>query len=120
MTFKKILSLILACCMLMAVLSLTACGGNDAPAPADGGSDASADTTLDAAAFDALVTSGPVANEDAIASSEWAKRVKDAGKLRVGGVETSTLFSQLAERNRGRTEVFTIAFKKSTSVQFFM
>jgi len=29
MTFKKILSLILACCMLMAVLSLTACGGND-------------------------------------------------------------------------------------------
>ena len=78
-------------------LTLAACGGNDAPAPADGGSDASADTTLDAAAFDALVTSGPVANEDAIASSEWAKRVKDAGKLRVGGVETSTLFSQLNE-----------------------
>ena len=31
MTFKKILSLILACCMLLAVLSLTSCGdkGND-------------------------------------------------------------------------------------------
>jgi hypothetical protein len=29
MTFKKFLSLILVCFMLMSVLSLTACGGND-------------------------------------------------------------------------------------------
>ena len=29
MNFKKLLSIILVCCMLMAVLSLTACGGND-------------------------------------------------------------------------------------------
>ena len=29
MTFKKFLSFILACCMIMAVLSLTACGGKD-------------------------------------------------------------------------------------------
>ena len=84
-----------------AALALAACGG-EAPAPADGGSDApaddaSADTALDAEAFDALVQSGPIANEDAIAASEWAKRVKEAGVLRVGGVETSTLFSQLNE-----------------------
>ena len=88
-----------------AALALAGCNGDSnapAPAPADGGEGAS--TELDAEAFDALVQSGPIANADAVAASEWAKRVQAAGKLRVGGVETSTLFSQLNEvdgRHRG-------------------
>lgn len=82
-----------------ALLALAGCGGGEAsaPAPAPDGGEAAADTALDAEAFDACVASGPVAADDAIAASEWASRVKSAGKLRVGGVETSTLFSQLNE-----------------------
>ena len=52
---------------------------------------------IDAEAFDALVASGPVADEAAIAASSWASAVKEAGVLRVGGTRTSYLFSQLDE-----------------------
>lgn len=50
---------------------------------------------VDAKEFDALLASGPVATDDVIAESEWATKIKTAGKLRVGGVETSTFFSLL-------------------------
>ena len=52
---------------------------------------------LDAEAFDALIAKGPVADDADIEACEWAKKVKDAGTLRVGAVQTSTLFSQLNE-----------------------
>ncbi len=52
---------------------------------------------LDKDAFDALIASGPVADDDAIAASSWATAVKDNGVLRVGGTRTSYLFSQLDE-----------------------
>ena len=58
-----------------------------------------AETPLDAAAFDALVQGGPVASEEAIAASEWATKVKEAGVLRVGGVRTAFLFSLLNEED---------------------
>ena len=82
-----------------ATLGLAACSGSEeAPtdAPADGGA-TEASSELDAAAFDELVQSGPIADAEAVEASEWAKKVQAAGKLRVGGVETSTLFSQLNE-----------------------
>ena len=82
-------------------LSLAACGGSsDAAAPAADDAAAAADsaaTEIDAAAFDELVMSGPIADSADVEKSEWAKKVQAAGKLRVGGVETSTLFSQLNE-----------------------
>ena len=83
-----------------AVLALAGCGGGGeapAPAPAPDGGEAASDTALDAEAFDACVASGPVAPSSDIMASEWASKVHAAGKLRVGGVETSTLFSQLNE-----------------------
>ena len=52
---------------------------------------------IDADAYDELIATGPVADDDVIAASTWAQAVKDAGTLRVGGVETSTLFSLLNE-----------------------
>ncbi len=91
----------------VATFGLAACGGSDEAAtdaaPAD---DAAADasTEIDAAAFDDLVSHGPIATDDQVAANQWATKVKEAGKLRVGGVETSTLFSQLNEvdgRHRG-------------------
>lgn len=85
----------------VAAFGLAACGGSDdapaadAPAADDAAADASSE--IDTAAFDELVQSGPIAEADAIEASEWAQKVQAAGKLRVGGVETSTLFSQLNE-----------------------
>ncbi len=52
---------------------------------------------LDKTAYDELIASGTVADDETIASSEWAQAVKDAGVLRVGGTRTSYLFSQLDE-----------------------
>ena len=52
-------------------------------------------------AFDALLASGPVADDAAIAASSWASAVKEAGLLRVGGTRTSFLFSQLDETDNG-------------------
>ena len=54
---------------------------------------------IDKAAFDALVASGPVADDDTIAGSEWASKVKSAGKLRVGTTAQSFLFSLLDEED---------------------
>ena len=58
-------------------------------------------TAIDKAAFDALLASGPVASDEAIAASAWATAIKEAGVLRVGGTRTSFLFSQLDETDNG-------------------
>ena len=54
---------------------------------------------IDKEAFDALVASGPVADDDAVAASQWASKVKAAGKLRVGTTAQSFLFSLLDEED---------------------
>lgn len=61
----------------------------------------SASVAIDKDAFDALIASGPVADADTIAASQWAAAVKEAGVLRVGGTRTSFLFSQLDETDNG-------------------
>lgn len=61
----------------------------------------SASVAIDKEAFDTLIASGPVADADTIAASQWAAAVKEAGILRVGGTRTSFLFSQLDETDNG-------------------
>ena len=56
---------------------------------------------IDKAAFDALIAAGAVADDADIEANAWAKAVKDAGVLRVGGTRTSFLFSQLDEEDEG-------------------
>ena len=56
-------------------------------------------TPIDAAAFDALVAHGPVADAATVASNKWASKIKQAGALRLGGTQTSNLFSQLNEKD---------------------
>ena len=95
------------------VAGLGLAGCSDTSAEADKGSAASskssedteASTTLDAKAFDKLVDNGPKADDDAIAASTWATAVKDAGVFKIGGVQTSTLFSLLNEKD-GQTRGF--------------
>lgn len=62
-------------------------------------------TPIDAAAFDALVAGGPVASPETIAASPWASKIKQAGALRLGGTQTSNLFSLLNEKD-GRMRGF--------------
>jgi ABC-type amino acid transport substrate-binding protein len=54
---------------------------------------------INAAAFDALVAKGPVADAATISASTWATRIKQAGTLRLGGTQTSNLFSSLNEKD---------------------
>ena len=70
-----------------------------------GGSVFAQGTSIDAAAFDALVAQGPVADAATIASSTWASKIKQAGTLRLGGTQTSNLFSLLNEKD-GKTRGF--------------
>lgn len=70
-----------------------------------GGSVFAQGTPIDAAAFDALVAQGPVADAQTIASSTWASKVKQAGVLRLGATQTSNLFSLLNEKD-GRMRGF--------------
>ena len=85
----------------MATLGLAACSSDEAPAPAPEGKDTGepVNTDIDVEAYDKLLASGPVAEDSVVAASTWAAKVKDAGKLRVGGVETSTLFSLKNEKD---------------------
>ena len=83
---KKTLAL-----LLIAILSLTAFTAAIA--------EETQAVAIDKDAFDALVASGPVADDEAIAASEWASKVKAAGKLRVGTTAQSFLFSLLDEED---------------------
>ena len=58
-----------------------------------------AGTPINPEAFDAIVTNGPVADAATIASSAWATKIKNAGVLRLGGTQTSNLFSLLNEKD---------------------
>jgi ABC-type amino acid transport substrate-binding protein len=70
-----------------------------------GGSLFAQGTPIDAAAFDALVANSPVASAATIRSSTWASKIKQAGTLRLGGTQTSNLFSLLNEKD-GQTRGF--------------
>lgn len=105
--------------VLALALSLAACGGASSiitqsaaasePAAASSESTAASEApaaepvavAIDKDAFDALLASGPVADDAAIEANSWAKAVKEAGVLRVGGTRTSFLFSQLDETDGG-------------------
>ncbi|MGM9605492.1 MAG: glutamate ABC transporter substrate-binding protein [Faecousia sp.] len=52
---------------------------------------------IDKEAFDELIASGIIAEDEDIEANAWAAAVKQAGVLRVGGTRTSFLFSQLDE-----------------------
>ncbi len=85
---EKIVALILAAALLLTASAAALAEEN-------------ASVAIDKAAFDALIASGPVADADTVAASQWAAAVKAAGVLRVGGTRTSFLFSQLDETDNG-------------------
>lgn len=118
---KKILSILLVLAMMA---GLAACGSKaetQAPAKEEASAEEAAPAekeeaasteeaasaeepvavAIDKAAFDALLASGIVADEADVKASTWATAVKEAGVLKVGGVKTAFLFSQLDETDGG-------------------
>lgn len=88
---------------LAAVVGLAGC---DVQPPAAPESEPVDETVqIDAAAYDKLVASGPLAESDVVAANQWAAKVAAAGTLRVGGTQTSVLFSLLNEKD-GRVRGF--------------
>ena len=87
--YLKVVSSILA-----ASLFFASCGGKKSAREAQVDVEPIA---INKTAFDTLVNSIGVASDEEIAASEWASAVKKAGTLKVGGVLTSFLFSQLDE-----------------------
>lgn len=92
----------IAAAMAASALILSACsGGTSTETPASGQSAESGSVEPSGAfdsgnaTYDEVVNLGPVADEATIAASEWATKVKESGVLRVGGTETSDLFSKL-------------------------
>ena len=75
---------------VLAAVSIAACSPED-PADGGGGTDGGNGTLT----YEDLIAGGPVADDATIEGSEWASAVREAGALRIGGTETSELFSLL-------------------------
>lgn len=86
-------------------LALGLAGCDDAAVPSDGAEEAAEEVALDTEAYDALIAQGAVADDATVQANSWANSVREAGQLRVGGVQTSTLFSLLNEVD-GKTRGF--------------
>ncbi|KAB8290951.1 glutamate ABC transporter substrate-binding protein [Bifidobacterium avesanii] len=86
--FRKVAALVVASGLLFAA------GCGEAPtATTSGSAGTTTNTDLDASAYDAIINAGDVADDATIEANAWAKSVKDAGVLKVGGTKTSQLFS---------------------------
>lgn len=86
----------------VAALGLSACGAEPASTSngsASGSAEEDEAVALDTDAYDKLVAAGSVADGDTVAGSTWATKIKDAGGIRLGVVQTSSLFSLLNEKD---------------------
>ena len=84
-----------------ATMGLAACGGSsDSDSSASGSSAKKTSGKLDKDAYDKLIKESSKQADDAtISANKWASKVQKAGKLRVGGVQTSELFSYLDDKD---------------------
>ncbi|PFG20772.1 transporter substrate-binding domain-containing protein [Serinibacter salmoneus] len=81
----------------LVAVGLAACSPEESATETSGseGADAQVGADLDVAAYDAVIASGPVADDATVEANAWASAVREAGVLEVGGTETSNLFSLL-------------------------
>ena len=89
----------------VAALGLAACGTTNSTSTSTGSAATSGSSSedqvaeLDATAYDKLIAAGSTADDATIAASTWAQKIKDAGSIRLGVVQTSALFSLLNEKD---------------------
>lgn len=77
---------------LGAAALLSACSGNDS-LPASTPSNSTGKTPFTQEQYDALVSSGPVADSATVSANAWAQAIKAHGALRRGGTDTGAIFS---------------------------
>ena len=75
---------------------------------ADGRAVSSSSASAGAGDYNTVINSGPVAADDAVASSAWASAVKEAGVLKTGGTKTAPVFS-LEDATTGEVSGFDTA-----------
>ena len=75
---------------------------------ADGRAVSSSSASAGAVDYNTVINSGPVAADDAVASSAWASAVKEAGVLKTGGTKTAPVFS-LEDATTGEVSGFDTA-----------
>jgi glutamate transport system substrate-binding protein len=77
------------------LLALTACsGGNPVPGSSStSGKSGGASGGTSASAYEAVIKSGPVASSSDVSGNAWAAKIKKAGVLKRGGIDTGALFS---------------------------
>ena len=81
-----------------AAVALSSCSNaSSAPQPPGGNAKAGG------AAYDAIVTSSPVASDADVSANPWAARIKKQGYLNVGGTDAGPLFSMLDPTTGKRT-----------------
>lgn len=89
---KKAATTAAAIMIVTGLVAVAGCG--EAPAPsASGSSSSSVNPDLDTAAYTKIIDGGETADASTVDANTWAKAVKAAGVLKVGGTKTSTLFS---------------------------
>ncbi|MGO3358076.1 MAG: glutamate ABC transporter substrate-binding protein [Bifidobacterium crudilactis] len=88
---KKVATTAAAVMVVTGLAVVAACG--EAPAPSASSTSSSVNPDLDTAAYTKIIDGGETADSATVEGNAWAKAVKDAGVLKVGGTKTSTLFS---------------------------
>ncbi|MDF7663106.1 glutamate ABC transporter substrate-binding protein [Bifidobacterium sp. ESL0763] len=74
-------------------MALSGCGAPSSSPSKGANATQATGKPLDTKAYEKLVNSGEVASASSVDANKWAKSVKAAGVLKVGGVKSSTLFS---------------------------
>lgn len=96
MLVPTIRKLALAAAALALVAGCSGAPASSGTTPATGGGEAPTGTFDSGNTdYDAIINGGSVADAATVDGNEWAKAVKAAGVLKVGGTETSNLFSLL-------------------------
>lgn len=88
---KKVATTAAAVMVVTGLAVVAACG--EASAPSASSTNSSVNPDLDTAAYTKIIDGGETADSATVEGNAWAKAVKDAGVLKVGGTKTSTLFS---------------------------
>ncbi|MCI1635007.1 glutamate ABC transporter substrate-binding protein [Bifidobacterium sp.] len=88
---KKVATTAAAVFVVTGLAVVSACG--EAPAPSASSTNSTVNPDLDTAAYTKIIDGGDTADSATVEANSWAKSVKDAGVLKVGGTKTSTLFS---------------------------
>src|SRR5690625_6908256 len=95
---------LVAAAAALPLTALAACSSDTGEGPSLGGDDGeegggTSDGGADTSAYADVIASGPVADDDAVAASEWASAIKERGELIRGGTTANQVFSLIDRKS---------------------